>query len=88
MNQWRAVDMFLGQNLLEQERKEMRSRLKTALFFPIFFRLKSFLNGRFFRFFPFLRLVSRFFPFFSSSCLFQAVHAVQAWAPGPKIWHL
>ena len=65
--------MFLGRNLLERERKETRSRLKTALFFPVFFRSKSFLNGRFFRFFPFLRLVSRFFPFFSSFCLFLAI---------------
>ena len=77
-------DMFLGQNLLERERKETRSRLKTALFFPVLFRSKSFLNGLFFRFFPFLRLVSRFSSFFPVLASFKPFTPFKPRPRGPK----
>ena len=49
-----AIEMCAGQNLLERERKETRSRLKNIFLFPGFFLFFSFLERVFFLFLIFL----------------------------------
>ena len=69
--------MWAGQNLQEQERKEMHSRLKKIFLLPVFFRFFSFLE-QVFPLFPIFLGIShpvlrRSFPIFSSFHLSKPV---------------
>ena len=72
-----SLEMCVGQNLQERERKETRSRLKKIFLVPIFFRFFSFLE-RVFPLFPIFLGIShpvlrRSFPVFSSFDLSKPV---------------
>ena len=71
------LEMCAGQNLLERERKETRSRLKKIFLFPVFFLFFSF-QERVFPLFPIFLWIShpvlrRSFPVFSSFHLSKPV---------------
>ena len=72
-----CIEICAGQNLLEREQKETRSRLKKIFLFPTFFRFFSFLE-QVFPLFPIFLWISnpifrRSFPVFSSFHLSKPV---------------
>ena len=69
-----GVDMCASQNPLEHERKKTSLPFKKDIYrYHFFFFI--FFKRSFFIFFPFLRMLSRFFCRFSRSCLFQPIKA-------------
>ena len=72
-----VLEMCAGENLLERERKETRSRLKKIFLFPVFFLFFSFLERVFPLFLIFLWISNpvfrRSFPVFSSFHLSKPV---------------